>query len=237
MTINSPTKLIKNTFSLVVAGLLAACASSAFGEGSFFLGSQVVKIQELKRNDVYAYLTEDWAKFDKHVTDEPDMFTNKMQSIDWYSQVTPPFPTNWPPQQLRSVTYYAYAEYQTLHMHGPTQSRSSPWAKVVLNEGKPATKVILVTALGPAVHGEGSVPISKEMADRKTRIIKDGGAQLNNFVSWTTIPDDQSEVKAIKEYYCQWALTNRTADHILDSHRAFFNWLSCPPRSYIPVLP
>ncbi len=237
MANDGSTKLIERIFSLAVIVLLTAYTSSSFGVEPFLLGSTPVKIVELKRHDVYAFLAEDWAKFDKHATDAPDMFSRQMRPVDWYLQVTPPFPTNWPPQQLHSVTYYAYAEYQQLFMHGPVLSRSAPWAKVVLNEGMPANKVILSTALGPVIHGEGSVPIGKELAGRKIRIIKDGEAQLSNFVSWTAISDDQAEVKAIREYYCQWALTNRTADLILDFHRDFFKWLSCPPRSHIPVLP
>jgi hypothetical protein len=44
-------------------------------------------------------------------------------------------------------------------------------------------------------------------------------------------------VKAIKEYYCQWALTDHTADLIKVNHQIFFEWLSCPPQTLIPVLP
>lgn len=228
--------LFLRLLSLTVIELLTACATRPVVEGQFFFGSRPIKVEELIRNDVYAFLAEDWAKFDKHVMDAPDMISGKVWPIDWYLQVTPPFPTNWPPQQLRSVTYYAYAEYQRLLMHGPVQSRSAPWAKVVLNEGMPANKAILATALGPVAHGEASVPIGKELGSRKIQIIKDGEAHLSNFVSWKAIPDDKAEVKAIREYYCQWALTNRTADQIKDNHRAFFEWLSCPPRTMTPVL-
>jgi len=224
-------------FSLAFIALLTACAACTVAAGEFFLGRSSVKIEELKRNDVYAFLTDDWAKFDKHVKDVPDRRSGKVWPIDWYLRITPPFPTDWPPQQPRSVTYYAYAEYQELFMHGPVLSRSAPWAKVLLNEGMPANKEILATALGPEVHGEGSVPINRELARRKSQIIQDGEGYLSNFVSWTDIPDDDAKVKAIREYYCQWVLTNRTADLIKENHRAFFEWLSCPPRTMVPVLP
>lgn len=222
---------------LTVMTLLAAGTAHALVEGRFFFGDRSVKVEELERSDVHAFLAEDWAKFDHHVEDATDMFAGKMKSIDWHLEVTPPFPTNWPPQKLRSVTYYAYAEYQKLFMHGPALSRSAPWAKVVLNEGMPAAKVILANTINAVAHGEGSVPISKQLAERKTQIIKDGEAHLRDFVSWRTVPDDEAAVKAIREYYCQWALTNRTADLIRDRHQAFFEWLSCPPRTRIPVLP
>ncbi|GAB2920211.1 hypothetical protein GCM10027093_68660 [Paraburkholderia jirisanensis] len=202
----------------------------------FLFGSRPVQIEKLKRSDVSVFLADDWEKFDKHVKNEPNVFTGTIQSIDWYLQITPPFPTYWPPRQTRSVVYYAYAEYQELLRHGPMLSRSAPWAKVVLNEGRPADKVILETRIGPVVHAEGSVPISGEQAQRKIQIIKDGEAHLSSFVSWKSIPDDDAEVNAIKDYYCQWILTNRTADLIRDSHRAFFEWLSCPPSTTVPVL-
>ena len=182
-------------------------------------------------------LDADWAKFDKHVGEMPDiLFLGKMRSIDWYFVVTPPFPTNWPLQKRCSITYYAYAEYQRLLMHGPQLSRSAPWAKVVLTEGEVAEKVLLTKAIGPVVHGEGGVPISRKMANRELQIIKDGEAHLPNFMRWTEVPSDEAEVKIIREYYCQWALTNGTADLIKGSHHGFFEWLSCPPRTAIPVL-
>jgi hypothetical protein len=218
------------------AVLLSACAVSSVGTDNFYFGTQAVKIEQLTRNDVYAFLADDWSKFDKHVKDSPEWITGKMERIDWHLQVTPPFPTNWPPQQTRSVTYYAYAEYQEALRHGPILARSAPWAKVVLIEGMPANKVILADALGPEVNGEGSVPISRELADRKIQIIKDGEARLPDFVSWQAIPNDKAEVIVIREYYCQWILTNRTADLIEESHRAFFQWLSCPLKTVIPVV-
>ena len=225
-------------FSFFVITLLTAGAAAAIPDGQFSLGDRIVKVEEMKRDDMYAFLAQDWSKFDKRAKDNAsDNFTPKGQSVEWYLQITPPFPTNWPPQKFRSVTYYAYAEYQELFMHGPALSRSAPWAKVVLNEGMPADKVILASTIGPAVNGEGGIPISKQLAERKIRIIKEGEAHLPNFVRWTAIPTDEAEVTAIREYYCQWTLTNLTADLIKENHQAFFEWLSCPPRTWIPVLP
>lgn len=229
----SPSRLL----SLAFAVLLSACAAHPAGTDNYYFGNRAVKIEQLTPNDVEAFLADDWARFDKHVKDVPDWMTpGKVWSVDWHLEVTPPFPTNWPPLRTRSVTYYAYGEYQEGFMHGPALSRSAPWAKVVLTEGMAANKVILARRLGPAVNGEASVRISNELADRKTQIINDGEAYLPGFMSSKSIPDNQAEIKAIREYYCQWILTNRTADLIEDNHRAFFQWLSCPPKTLIPVL-
>jgi hypothetical protein len=228
------TKLIKGIFPLAAIVSLTACVTPPVADGRFYLDGRPIKIEELRRRDVYASLTEDWAKFDKYVKDEPQM--SAKIPINRHLQLTPPFPTNWPPQHLRSVTYYAYAQYSEFRIHGPMLSRSAPWAKVVLNEGARENKVMLASTLGSGAHGESSVPISQELADRKMRIIKDGEAHLSNFVSWKAIPQDEVEVKAIREYYCQWRLTDRTADLIQDNHRPFFQWLSCPPRTLVPVL-
>lgn len=129
--------------SLALIAFLTASAASPVVAGEFFLGARPVKLEELKRNDVYAFLADDWAKFDKHVKDARNWMSGKVWSINWYLEVTPPFPTNWPPEQSRSITYYAYAEYQELFRHGPALMRSAPWAKVLLNEGMPAKKEIL----------------------------------------------------------------------------------------------
>lgn len=231
-------RILSRVVGVVLAAWVGvANAEEAIDDGQFYFGDQAVKIADLKRRDVYAFLAGDWAKFDKHATDTVEMFTGKKVSIDWRPVITPPFPTTWPPQQPRSIAYYAYAEYQEAMMHGPVISRSAPWAKVVLNEGEPAKKVLLAADIGPVVHGEGSVPISQQQASRKIQIIKDGEAHLANFVRWAAIPDDEAEVKAIREYYCQWALTDRTAALIKDDHKAFFEWLSCPPPTRVPVLP
>lgn len=230
------TKPITHLFALAAVALLAACTTPPFNEGKVFVGDRAIKLEELKSGDLFPFLAEDWAKFDKHVKDAPDFFSSKPRSIYWHLVITPPFPTYWPPRKPRSVTYYAYAQYQELYRHGPSLSRSAPWAKVVLTEGMPDNKLILAVAIGPAVHGEGSVLIGVQMANRKRQIIKDGEAYLSHFVTWTAIPDDDAEVKAIREYYCEWALADRTADLIKDNHRIFFEWLSCPPRSRYPVL-
>ncbi|WP_193097922.1 hypothetical protein [Burkholderia sp. Z1] len=227
---------ISRSFSLVTVLLLTACAARPAATGEFFVGDHPVKVEALKRSDVYALLVGDWERFDTHVKDAPDFMTGKTWPVNWYLRVTPPFPTSWPPQQFRSVTYYAYAEYQELFRHGPTLSRSAPWAKVTLNEGRPATEVILSTRIGPVVSGEGSVPITQAQAERKKQIVETGESYLSDFVSWQAIPDNETEVKAIRQYYCQWILTNRTADLIENNHRAFFEWLSCPPRTLTPVL-
>ncbi|ACB96076.1 hypothetical protein [Beijerinckia indica] len=179
---------------------------------------------------------EDWASFDKHAGRTRDFF-GKEHDINWYMAISLPFPAEWPPQGPFASTYYLYAEYQECLLHGPNLSRSAPWAKVVLKEGELASKMLLATAIGPVVNREISVPISRSQADRKIQIIKDGQAELPNFIRWTSIPDRQREVKVIREYYCQWALSNRTADLIKDNHQAFFEWLSCPSRTSIPVLP
>jgi hypothetical protein len=228
-------QLFSRLFLCAAFTLLTSCAVGPIVEGQFFIGSHLVKTGELKASEVSGFLADDWAKFDKHVKDAPDMFS-KMRPVSWRFELTPPFPTNWPPKRSRSVTYYAYAEYQEFSHHGPVLSRSAPWAKVILTEGKPADKVILASAVGPVKHGEGSVPITREQADRKIQIIKDGEARLNSFISWRTIPADEGEVKSIREYYCQWERTDRTADLIREDHRAFFEWLSCPPHTRIPVL-
>ena len=225
-------------YSLAALGLLAAFAahSNPTNQGIFFIGTRPVKIEELKEKDLYQYLAPDWSRFDKYAKDSKDMFGGAYPSY-WYLQISPPLPTNWPPQKNRSVTYYAYAEYQESRMHGPVLSRSAPWARVVLTEGISSDKVILANAIGPAVHAEASVSISGEMAARLIQIKKNGQENLSNFIGWTTISDNRTEVTAVRDYYCQWALTNHTAELIKDRHAAFFEWLSCPPPTHIPVLP
>ncbi len=228
--------------SLAVGGVFAACvgfaqAEEAIDNGQFFFGDLSVKITELKRGDVFAFLESDWSKFDRHAKDTVNLFSGQKGAVYWYPKVTPPLPTNWPPQKPRSLTYYAYAEYQELHVHGPTFRRSAPWAKVVLNEDKPAEKLLLAADIGPVVHGEGSVPLTEERANRKRQIIKDGEAHLAKFVRWIGISNDKAEVLAIREYYCQWALTDHTADLIKENHRPFFEWLACPRGILFPVLP
>ncbi|WLI89135.1 hypothetical protein Q4S45_20955 [Massilia sp. R2A-15] len=223
--------------SHAAVALLAACAVFPAAAGQFFIDNRPVEISELSKNDVRQFLAEDWAKFDKYVKDARHFMTGKMERIEWDLQLTPPFPTTWPPQQHRSVTYYAYAEYQEATMHGIVASRSAPWAKVQLNEGMPATKTMLATAIGPVVHGEGGfLGISIESAARIKQIDTDGAALLPDFVSWQAIPDNKDQVQAIREYYCQWALRNLTAKLIKDNHRAFFDWLSCPARTIAPGL-
>ena len=227
---------------IVVAALLvllkvSPVQASASLEGSFLLGECVVAIEKISSNDLRRYLASDWSKFDTYVKESSIMFSNDKVSVHWYQQITPPFPTHWPPQEVRSVTYYGYAEYAESNHHGPAYLRSAPWAKVVLTEGQPAVKQVLVDSLGEAIHGQGSRPISHEMAARLIQIHEDGEKGLPAFIGWQRIPDDAVQVQAIKDYYCQWMIENRTGTLVRDAHQAFFDWLSCPARnSVIPVL-
>ena len=226
---------VSRLFPLAVIALLTSCAVRPIADEPPSFGRHATKLEEVKEKDLSDLLAEEWSTFDKYAKHASGIFSAKEYPVYWRLKLTPPIPTNWPPTPSPSVTYYAYGEYQELFEHGPTLSRSAPWAKVVLTEGMPPSKVVLATALGPATHGEGSVPISREQADRKNQIIKDGEARLINFISWRAISGDAAEVKTIREYYCQWALTDLTADLIRDNHRAFFAWLSCPPPTRVPV--
>jgi hypothetical protein len=223
--------------ALIVLMQASPVQASSPLEGSFLLGERVVAIEKIGLDDLRWYLTPDWRKFDTYVKESTIMFTNNKVSVHWYQQITPPFPTHWPPQEVRSVTYYGYAEYAESNHHGPAYGRSAPWVKIVLTEGQPAVKHVLVSSLGAEVHGQGSHPISHEMAARLVQIHKDGEKGLPAFIGWKRIPDDAVQVQVIKDYYCQWMIENRTGMLVREAHQAFFDWLSCPAQNpIIPVL-
>lgn len=177
----SYTKSMVRIFT-ITAMLLNACVIQA-REGEFLIGDNTVKINKLDRAYIYQFLENDWDKFDKYAADDSIDFSTKTTPVYWYLKMSPPFPTNWPPKKKRSITYYGYAEYALSGIHGTNMSRSAPWVKVVLNEGQPAVKTILATTIGTAVHGENSVPINNEMAQRHIQIIKDAKKHLPNFVT------------------------------------------------------
>lgn len=209
--------------------VLTACAApreteitpSTFGAG-------LVALESVSEEDLSGFLASDWSKFDPYAKRAYDVFLAKEVPLYWQSRLTPPLPTQWPPTPVRSVTYYAYAEYEHSRMHGPVYSRGAPWAKVVLVEGQLPQKTILASAPGPAVHYEAGEPISVEQADRASQVWKAGSAALPRFISWQAIPDDAAEVSIIKAYYCQWAARDGTARLVNEQHRGFFEWLACP---------
>lgn len=214
---------------LAVISLLSACAAPADTEKVSTFGSRPVALESIRENDLSVFLASDWSKFDAYAGHAFDIFSGKESPLYWHSRLTPPLPTHWPPTPARSVTYYAYPEYQELRMHGPAYSRAAPWAKVVLAEGQLPQKMILASALGPKIHYEIGVPITRDQADRAIQIAKAGAAALPGFIAWKAIPDDAAEVKIIKDYYCQWARSDGTAKLVREHHRSYFEWLACAP--------
>lgn len=172
-----------------------------------------------------------WASFDKAAGKSTDMF-GQQQTLTWYMQLTPPIPLHWPPDGSRGVIYYAYAEYQTFQMHGPSQSRSAPWARVVLRDGAVPEVTLLSQTIGPAVTGEGSRPLTSDLARRLSDIHAQGEYALSSVASWTKLPDlDNGETRNIRTYFCQWTWDNRVSDYAQARSPEFFQWLACPEPS------
>ena len=203
------------------------CAENSNNNGTFLINDRAVNIEELKRADLATLLTDEWIKLDHTAVATKNFFTGEPETSDWYYQVKPPIPTHWPPQQERSVTYYAYAEYREFMRHGPSLSRSAPWAKVVLTEGMPAKTIILTGQIGPVIDQQVAWMVPPSVQEQQFQVRRDGEKQLSNFINWQSIPDSQTEVKAIREYYCQWAKENGIAKLIRNDNQAFFEWLSC----------
>jgi hypothetical protein len=222
------TALLVCIFPLFLSSAPIASAANQKNDGFFLIGDRAIKIEELKRRDLVPILEQDWTKFDIATVATKNFFTGQPETTHWYYQVTPPIPTYWPPQQKRSITYYAYAEYQEFMRHGPLLSRTAPWAKVVLNEGAAAENIVLAIKVGPVAHQYGSSLQPPSVQERMVQVRRDGEKLLSSFVSWKAIPDKQEEVNAIREYYCQWAQEDGTAKLIQKDHQEFFEWLSCP---------
>ncbi len=173
----------------------------------------------------------DWDAFDKRTGVLRDVYSASGEQIEWGEALSPPFPNTWPPAGTRSVTYYVYADYQTYEQHGPALHFSAPWARVVLQDGQPPAKEIILKTIGPEVSGLGSRPLSREQAQRYIQIEKEGTKAIPALLGWTAVPaDSDPSVKAVKEYYCQWERDHEmfTGTYIKNKHRPFFNWLACP---------
>ena len=176
-------------------------------------------------------LRDTWASFDKAAGKSTDMF-GQQQTLTWYMQLTPPIPLHWPPDGSRGVIYYAYAEYQTFQMHGPSLSRSAPWARVVLRDGGTPEVMLLSPTIGPAVSGEGARPLTSDLARRLSDIHAQGEHALPSVANWTKLPDlDNSETRDIRTYFCQWTWDNRVSDYARAQSAEFFQWLACPQPS------
>jgi hypothetical protein len=194
---------------------------------------QQMDISCVNDNTIRRFVWHDWNEFDKNTGQKSrDMFSKKEIELIWYIKITPPFPNVWPPQPQRSVTYYAYAEYQELLMHGPVLSRSAPWGKVVLKDGEAPKLKILAKSIGKVASGEGSRPLSPNQAKRLVQIREDGEKYIPIFLRWKELPPDTDPgIKTIRDYYCQWSRDNLTSQLIKSNHTEFFEWLACPQLS------
>lgn len=172
----------------------------------------------------------DWDMFDKRTGALRDMYSASSEPLEWSEALTPPFPNTWPPTGTRSVTYYAYAEYQTYEQHGPALHFSAPWARVMLQDRATPGKEIILKAIGPEVSGLPSRPLSREQAQRYIQIRKTADKAIAALLGWTALPaDSDPSVKIVRDYYCQWEQDHEvfTGTYIKNKHRPFFNWLAC----------
>jgi hypothetical protein len=185
---------------------------------------------DIAERAVASVVQRDWETLDRSGGTASDM-TGSDRPVHWHKEISLPFPTHWPPRRDRSITYYVFAQYQLIFMHGPSLSDSAPWAKVVLEEGREPRRILLSKAVGEAVGGRASQPISAEKAKRLAEIHDEGRTQAAKLLEWRSMPDanDRSS-RAIRDLYCQWQIEHRglVDRYIRPNHKEFFDWLSCP---------
>lgn len=182
-------------------------------------------------------LQSDWERLDKnaHAQPSPGIFGESNSSPNpppqWNElELTPPLPNTWPPTKVRSVSYYAYGQFQDAAFHGPTLTFSAPWARVILVDGRSPSKQILRDVIGPAIGGRASRPLSPDEWKRLSKIYQDGAEELPALLSWTELPvGPDKSVMAIRRYYCRWIADESplVSEYIKPNHREFFSWLRC----------
>ncbi len=196
---------------------------------------KATEIAEFSNKIALKALQADWAKFDTNTHVRETVMgqtpSGSPSTFEWYPEITPPFPTEWPSSNVKSASYYAYAAYWVTQIHGPFKVDSEPWAKVILQDGAPPDIELLSKAIGKTMAGHGSHPISWAYVKRRKQILEDGEKSIPTMLSWTRLPQDADKsVKAIRDYYCLWESNNKTLalKFIKDNHKEFFAWLSCP---------
>lgn len=157
----------------------------------------------------------------------------------WFPKLSPAFPETWPPAPSTRYIYYAYAEYQQMHNHGPLIRHSAPWALLRVSRDQPPSKEVLRSTIGPVTAGVGSYPLTAEEAQRLIRERTEGEARIAAFLQWTKLPTkDDPDARAIRAYYCLWAAENSGWSKLYarPRHAAFFQWLGCPEQNLFQYL-
>ena len=204
-----------------------------------------IDTKQLDKSVALDFVNSEWANFDKDTPEKiappPPVQPGQRTQITlfssegtWRETVSPPYPNVWPPNEQRSVSYYAFAEYVHGHRDFNSVNFSAPWAKVVLQDNVPPVKLIYLTSIGKPISGwcNGGLclPVSPDGLENRREIFQNETEKVHTLLSWTGLPDGHNQyVDDIRKYYCRWEYehTKLVSDYIEKNHREFFNWLAC----------
>jgi hypothetical protein len=177
--------LFRRTFIAIAATLLISAVSA---EEKANTGINP-RITHLTAETARKILQPQWDSYEKSTGKmEGGIFVREPRILLWYLGMTPPFPDHWPPSSTRSFSYYAYGTYSENFHHGPVESVSAPWGRIIVRDEYAPAAIIYSNVIGPSVTGRGSRLIGQEVAKRLNEL-RAGEKQIPTLLRWTALPD------------------------------------------------
>lgn len=142
----------------------------------------------------------------------------------WAYEISPPFPSLWPPTRDLTLYYYVYAEGHDFS-GGLADGVyiASPWGRIeVDSKGRAAPKFQLLSTKIEEIGIQGVRPLTEEEVS-----IYESGETIEAYLSsLTSLPHKKDKpVSDLRRYYSAWCRDFGIAREIRPLHKAFFGWL------------
>ncbi len=158
---------------------------------------------------------------------------DKLGPIDYDApQITPAFPTSWPPSTTTQLVYYGT-------VYGGCQGLSDascsflPFVSVTVSPADvshPKVQVLTPSLKSYGLRGGLPLPSSMEMQDNVSRLLSTQDAVTTKLYKLCADPTaDRKDMSDIRNFYLAYFLNNSEEENQLaPRHQAFFNWLEDP---------
>lgn len=145
----------------------------------------------------------------------------------WTYEISPPFPSVWPPAPDLTLYYYVYADGHDFS-GGLSDGVyiTAPWARVEVDlKGSADPKFKLLSTKIREIGIQGVRPLSKE----EVAVYELGETVEAYLGNLTGLPDEKDRaVSDLRRYYCAWCGdSGGIAKEIRPLHKSFFKWLGC----------
>lgn len=166
-------------------------------------------------------LDREWEKVNPNRDEHPGRGPPR---VFWNYQISPAFPSEWPPRRAAPLYYYLYASGIDAQVVD-AERLSKPWARLDIRRNSDGSAQLQILSKGISEIGlQGVRPLTEEEAS-----VYALEPQIEAYLqSSDSVPQDTTkEAELLRSYYCAWSGDRGVVGEIQPYHESFFSWLLC----------